>query len=90
MDNKILWLVIAAYLAVGVLVLVIFDLITKRIRRKIHDAATETSIRLITGKKTSMTVFVLTMWVFWPAVLYGAAEDKIRSKIRSIVKAVRK
>ncbi len=72
------------YFLVGVLFLIVFDTVTKRIRSKFSQATKETQTRLLAsnnyiGHKTSVCLFICALWVFWPAVLIGAITDKKES-----------
>lgn len=65
------------YLVAGILVLVLFDLVTKRIRSKILIATAETQSRMAeagspVGSRSARILFLLLMWLFWPAVILGA------------------
>lgn len=81
-------LVIAVYLLAGLLFLMIFDLLTGRIRRKFKDAVADTQLNvantspvmghdmaMIIGRKTAFVIMVLATWAFWIAVLIGFISD---------------
>lgn len=78
---------VAVYLGVGAMILVVFDLITKRIRKGFRNAAAETSIKMFTGQKTSALVFGAVMWATWPVVLYGAIESWLKNRKKQMAKA---
>lgn len=77
-DNTVLVLrILAGYLAVGMIYLALFDLITKRLRNKVVFASQEAQSKLISsgnfvGSKVAMLVMVFAVWIFWPAVLVGS------------------
>lgn len=92
MDTReVMFAVIGAYLVIGIFVLVVFDILTKRIRKRILDAAADTQIKvasanpfmgrgmeMLIGRKTALVLTVLAMWAFWPAVLYGYIESRFK------------
>jgi len=70
-------LILISYFCGGLAVLCLFDIITKRIRRKLGAAAFSTQLKMIEanlylGQRTGTAVFLIIMWLFWPAVLIGA------------------
>ena len=72
--------VVALYLVAGMGILILFDALTHRIRKKLEVAAYETHETLITAghfvkPKTAKVIFFGAMWIFWPAVLVGALTD---------------
>ena len=69
------------YFLFGAVALLLFDVATHRIRSKLCQAASETQHRLAAsgnyvGSRTAACLFVVAMWLFWPAVFIGAATDK--------------
>jgi hypothetical protein len=73
--------VITGYLTLGAILLLIFDLLTKRIRSKFSCATKETQTRLLAsgnyvGGRASSVLFIGALWLFWPAVFIGAITDK--------------
>jgi len=67
----------AVYFAVGFLFLVVLDLTTRRIRDRLKGAVYEVHERLatlgfVTSIRASYVIFSLVLFVFWPAVAYGA------------------
>ena len=73
----ILATVIGGYLLAGVVVLMLLDLFTGRVRKRIRVASYETQERLtatgnITGAKTAVLLTLLALWMFWPVAIYGA------------------
>lgn len=78
-------IVLLSYFVGGLLILTLFDIITKRIRCKLQASAVETQLKMISanvylGRKTGMITFLIMMWLFWPAVLVGAITDKITDR----------
>lgn len=76
---------IIVYLIIGSILLLIFDLITKRISSKFAQATNETQSRLIAsgnyvGNKIASILFLGAMWLFWPVVFIGALTDKTDKK----------
>jgi len=78
---------IMVYLIVGLLALAILDLTTKRIRSKLRDASYETQTVVANtntgtylGNKLAIVVILTALWIFWPAVIWGAVESRIRRK----------
>lgn len=72
-----LLLILCLYLFVGLILLVLFDVVTKRIRRKLNVSAQETQTLLvyasnITSYQVARVLFVIAMWLFWPFVFIGA------------------
>lgn len=69
------------YLALGIILLAVFDLVTKRIRSKFIQATGETQSRLAAsgnyvGGKLASALFLGAMWLFWPMVFVGVLTDK--------------
>ena len=70
------------YLLLGVVLLGIFDVLTKRIRSKFVQSTSETQQRLIAsgsfvGTKSSACLFIGAMWLFWPLVFVGALTGEL-------------
>lgn len=77
--------IIALYLVVGMGVLILFDLITGRLRRNFRQCTTDAQSRLTNsgnyiGDKWAAVLFFGAMWLFWPFVLIGAIADRIGGK----------
>jgi len=70
-----------SYFLGGLVVLAIFDLTTKRIRDRLLDKAAE-AYNLMAGqgtymgRKLSIVLFAILLWLFWPAVLLGSARSE--------------
>jgi len=69
------------YLLTGLITLLLFDSITRRIRDKLDNATLQTQLQLGAAgfplrHTTAKIVFLLVMWLFWPIVVLGAATDK--------------
>lgn len=82
---NILLMVIGLYLSGGIIVLVVFDLLTGRIRNRISPASDETRSKLAgtgywAGHKGAIVITVLATWIFWPVVVYGFVESKFKFK----------
>ena len=74
---------IGVYLFIGLLVLILFDLVTRRLRNRLRDASDEAQEKLaesgnFVGRKTSIMLTVLALWLFWPAPICGTLYDWIR------------
>ncbi len=74
---------IALYLLVGLVSLVVFDLFTRRIQRRITGAMLETQTKLaasgnLVGSKMALAVTLFAIWVFWPLVFYAALIKLVR------------
>ena len=76
--------VISMYLFVGILALAVLDILTKRIRHRLRDAAYETQTQLMDrvqmrpGNQMSMLITTAVLWVFWLPVVLGALYDWLR------------
>ena len=92
-NREVLLIVIGAYMVSGPIVLFVFDVLTKRIRKRIADAVADTQIKLASanpfmgrgmevfiGRKAATVVTILITWLFWPAVLYGYIESRFKKK----------
>jgi hypothetical protein len=76
---------IATYLLLGVVLLIIFDITTERIRSKFAQATSKTQSELASsgnyvGDKLAAVLFIGAMWLFWPMVFIGALTDKADNK----------
>ena len=79
LDSALFGVVI--YLALGAVLLAIFDLATKRIRSKFTQATSETQSRLVAsgnyvGGRMASVLFLGAMWLLWPMVFIGALTDR--------------
>jgi len=68
---------IGIYLCLGVIVLGILDLATKRIRTRLFSASQDTRDKLITSgsfvsTKEATVLIIGAMWLFWPLAIYSA------------------
>lgn len=73
--------IVAGYFGIGALFLAIFDLVTGRIRRKFDWATTETQLSMTNAmvtlsRRAAKMLFLICLWVLWPAVVYGALTSK--------------
>ena len=69
--------VVIGYLASGLVVLVLLDIFTGRIRRNVKLKAYDTQSilarqRIIVGVKTAIVIILIVAWLFWPVYIYGA------------------
>jgi hypothetical protein len=76
--TTLIFVIIISYLLLGVVILLVFDIVTKRIRSKLLSATAETQSRMAEAGSpmsgsTAKIFFMCLMWLFWPAVLLGAA-----------------
>jgi hypothetical protein len=70
--------IIAVYFIIGLLVLILFELITKRISTKLTSAGVQAQITMAEagnpiGRKVGVILMAVLTWVAWPMVLVGAA-----------------
>ena len=85
--NSVLFGVIV-YLLLGIILLLLFDLVTKRIRSKLVQATSETQSKLAAsgnyvGGKLASVLFLGATLLFWPMVFIGALTDKPGKKEES-------
>lgn len=77
--------ILLVYFLGGLLVLLVFDLITKRIRAKIQSAGLEAQVTMAQannplGVKAGVALILTLTWLFWPTVLLGAATERWSGK----------
>lgn len=73
--------IIAGYFLVGLVVLVVFDLLTKRIRNNFRNSAYDAKTKLAgsgnyIGDKQAFFVMAGVTYLFWPFVIIGAMTGK--------------
>ncbi len=73
--------IIGAYFGAGLLVLAIFEIATRRISTRLSTASFEAHQKLLdSGNYVGITMakaaLIFAMWIFWPALLYGAIKGK--------------
>lgn len=71
--------IVGVYMMAGLLALVLFDWLTGRVRHRLGGAFYDTQSKLMTGRKTSIGLTVIALWVFWLAVIGIALIDWLRS-----------
>lgn len=76
---------IGGYFALGVVALGLLDLITKRIRNRLSSASHESRNRLLesgspVGTSEATILTIITLWLFWPLVIYAALQGGISGK----------
>lgn len=66
--------VIGTYLLVGLVVCIVFDLVTKRIRNRISQYSFDT--QQVTGGNHTFAIIItlLATWIFFPALIIGACK----------------
>lgn len=74
-------MIVGIYLGVGLAFLIIFDMLTGRVRSRLKSASLETRSRLagagaFVGARMSVVILLLALWIFWPVVLWGAVRSK--------------
>lgn len=79
----LLWL--GGYLLTGLVSLALFDLLTGRVRSRIDRATGETQERMASAgmfmsRRAAWMLIVLLIWLYWPAVLYGYVEAKVKGE----------
>lgn len=72
-----IWTVLGLYLVAGIIALILLDLITGRIRKRIKIASFDTQEKMTAkgsyiGTKQAMIITVLALWVLWPVAIYVA------------------
>lgn len=77
---QLVLIILGAYLAIGICVVVTFDLATKRIRSRISRYAFDT--QQVTGENHTVAVIVtlIAIWVFYPLLIIGALKGNGQSK----------
>ena len=73
--------ILLVYFLGGLFILIVFDLLTKRIRSNISSAGLQAQIRMAEasspiGRKTSLVLMLALTWLAWPAVLIGTLTDR--------------
>ena len=73
--------ILLAYFLGGLLVLIVFDFITKRIRSNISSAGLQAQTRMaeannLIGRKSGLVLMLALTWLTWPTVLIGAATER--------------
>jgi hypothetical protein len=77
--------IIAIYIGLGIVALLLLEAITHRITRKLDNATKEAWQKLanngsVVSLKMAKVVLVITMFTFWPSVIYGAlTKEKVKS-----------
>ena len=75
-------MVLISYFLLGVIILGLLDIATGRLRRNWNRAVVETMTRMsevgigLSSRACSL-LFLIVMWIFWPMVLFGAAQDVV-------------
>ena len=64
------------YFGLGIVVIVVLDLCTGRVRKRLRVASSETLNKLAlsgsyVGARVAMLITVLALWLFWPVLIYG-------------------
>jgi len=78
---KIVIDIAVAYLVVGLVFLVAFDLLTKRIRQKFAAAALESRVKMaqtayvVMGSCVAKVWLGIAVWLFWPVVAWGIVRN---------------
>lgn len=65
-------LAVGIYLVVGALAILLLDIITGRIRRRIVGVSYDTQTVTGGGRWVALVVTILALWVFWPLAIYAA------------------
>lgn len=74
---KIMLMWFGVYLAIGLVVMVVFDLLTHRIRDRLQTASmmsqtTLLNANVMVGLKIAGAVTLLITWLFYPVLIYAA------------------
>lgn len=73
--------ILLSYFVGGLLVLIVFDLATKRVRNNVRSGGFQAQMRMAEanspiGVKAGIVMILALTWLFWPMVLVGAVTDK--------------
>lgn len=73
--------ILLVYLLGGLLILVVFDLITKRIRSNLSSVGLQAQLRMAEanhpiGRKSGLVLMLVLTWLAWPVVLIGVLTDR--------------
>ena len=65
------------YFGLGIIAIVILDLCTGRVRKRLREASHETQTKFAgsgsyVGEKVAMFLTILALWLLWPFAIYGA------------------
>ncbi len=76
---------LVGYLVLGLVIIVVWDLWTGRVRKNIGAAVYETQQMLqafspAVGRRTAFVCFLVGLWLFWPAAIYGAVERRLKRR----------
>ena len=65
-------LVFGIYLGIGLITVIIFDIITQRIRKRIYAYSFDT--HQMTGQNHTIAIIftLIAIWIFYPALIIGA------------------
>ncbi len=83
--SSILWY-LGVYLVIGAGVIVLLNALTNgRIFRNFQESAYESQDVLLShgayvGTEAIKYVMVIVVWVFWPALVYGAVEKRLKKE----------
>ena len=85
---NILLVVLGGYFLLGALALLGFDLATGRIRSKFTAATLDTQAKLaetgnVAGYGLARVLLIASIWLFWPAILIGAASKDKKEEEKS-------
>ena len=73
MDAKtIIFGILGAYLALGIIAIATLDIITHRVRKRIKGASVETQAMTGESKTVAFIVTVGALWILWPCAIYAA------------------
>jgi len=83
---NIILLALIIYFGVGVCTLVIFDILTHRVRSRLYLASLDTQNRMVAtgnyiGNRSSKILIILALWIFWPIAIYGALSSSKGDKV---------
>jgi hypothetical protein len=80
MNTNIIWIVLGAYFALGLVAILLLDLFTGRVRRNFATAQEDARQKLLAtgnymGHRASWFVMAGALWLFWPVALYGVMRN---------------
>lgn len=65
-------LAVGGYLAIGVLAILLLEILTRRVSRRIVAVSYDTQAVTGGGRWVAIGATALALWVFWPLAIYAA------------------
>ena len=90
-ENPMVVKVIIAYLLIGLIAVIIFELSTKRIRNRIKNASYDTQEQIVNTTarlntptivtyKVALVMTLISIWIFYPFLLWSALRGKLEKR----------